>query len=76
MGRSSGSINTTRWTGVRAVGVKGIKRAGRADVYNLEVADTHCFSVNGGIVVHNCMDALRYFTQTIYVDERGLIYSE
>jgi len=32
----------------------------RQDVYNLEVDSTHNFIVNNGIVVHNCMDALRY----------------
>lgn len=30
------------------------------DVYNLEVADTHCFAVNGGFIVHNCYDETRY----------------
>lgn len=29
-------------------------------VYNFEVDGTHCFAVNGGIIVHNCMDAMRY----------------
>lgn len=29
-------------------------------VYNLEVDGTHCFSVFGGIIIHNCMDAMRY----------------
>ena len=26
----------------------------REDVYDLEVPATHCFAVNGGIIVHNC----------------------
>lgn len=29
-------------------------------VYNLEVDGTHCFSVFGGVIIHNCMDAMRY----------------
>ena len=28
------------------------------DVYNLEVEDTHCFAVNGGLIVHNCRYAI------------------
>lgn len=40
--------------------VKGIRPAGRADVFNMEVADTHDFAVNGGVIVHNCYDELRY----------------
>lgn len=47
------------------VGIKGIKSVGKAPVYNMEVDDCHNFSVNGGIIVHNCMDAVRYFVQTI-----------
>jgi hypothetical protein len=31
-----------------------IDPAGKADVYNLEVEDVHCFSINGGAIVHNC----------------------
>jgi hypothetical protein len=37
-----------------------IEPTGNADVYNLEVEDVHCFSINGGVVVHNC-DSCRYF---------------
>ena len=28
--------------------------AGTADVYNMEVDQTHDFAVNGGAIVHNC----------------------
>lgn len=38
---------------------------GRQPVYNMEVDEYHNFSVNGGIVVHNCMDDIRYFSATI-----------
>ena len=37
----------------------GIKKIGKADVYNLEVKRTHNFIANG-IVVHNSIDATRY----------------
>ena len=40
--------------------VKNVKRLGVADVYNMEVEGTHCFAVNGGLIVHNCVDSLRY----------------
>ena len=42
------------------VKIKSIEYAGKADVYNMEVDDTHDFVVNGGFVVHNCYDALKY----------------
>lgn len=32
----------------------------RKDVYDLEVPKYHNFSVNEGIIVHNCIDAVRY----------------
>ena len=40
--------------------VRKIEKCGKADVYNMEVDGTHCFAVNGGLVVHNCIDAVRY----------------
>ena len=50
--------------GTKGVGyatVEEVVYVGNQDVYNLEVADTHCFAVNGGLVVHNCPDALMGF---------------
>ena len=41
-----------------------MENAGVADVYNMEVEDNHNFAVNGGIIVHNCMDSTRYFVKT------------
>ena len=29
-------------------------------VYNMEVATDECYAVAGGLVVHNCVDPLRY----------------
>ena len=50
--------------GISCVGIKAIRKNGVADVYNLEVEDNHNFSVNNGLIVHNCMDAMRYFIKT------------
>jgi hypothetical protein len=47
--------------GPRTYAVVGwFEPAGTADVYNLEVEDTHDFAVAGGIIVHNCGDDARY----------------
>lgn len=40
--------------------IKSIKKAGRADVYNMEVEDTHDFVIQGGVIAHNCPDEVRY----------------
>jgi hypothetical protein len=45
------------------VKIAKIERAGKRDVYNMEVEDHHNFSVNGGLLVHNCIDAIRYATE-------------
>ena len=37
-----------------------IEPAGLADVYNMEVEDTHDFAVGAGVIVHNCYDEWRY----------------
>jgi len=37
---------------------------GVEDVYNMEVEDNHNFAINGGLIVHNCMDSTRYFVAT------------
>ena len=41
--------------------VKSITYSGKADVYNMEVEDTHNFVIEGGVIAHNCADATRYF---------------
>lgn len=46
---------------VGEVKIKSIRYAGKADVYNMEVDDTHDFIVQGGVVSHNCADEVRYF---------------
>ena len=47
----------------KAVGdikVKSVTYAGKADVFNMEVEDTHNFVIQGGVIAHNCADELRY----------------
>ena len=42
------------------VEIEEITFDGYEDVYNMEVECHHNFSVNGGFIIHNCLDALRY----------------
>ena len=49
---------------IKCVGVKSIKKVDPEPVYNMEVEDNHNFAVNDGLIVHNCMDATRYFVKT------------
>lgn len=58
---SSGLINTPK-TNVARVFVRSVCAHGKADVYNLTVAEHPEFFANG-ILVHNC-DALRYMVAT------------
>lgn len=68
--KSSKSINTQKLkpaqeavpvnSQIKTVRVKSVKFVGYEDVYNMEVENHHNFAVNGGFIVHNCMDALRY----------------
>ena len=56
--------------------VKNVKYIGKANVYCLDVPSTHCFLANG-IVVHNCLDSLRYAMYTHFFDkEQGSISAE
>ena len=41
--------------------IKSVRSAGRADVFNMEVEDTHDFVIQGGVISHNCADEWRYF---------------
>lgn len=41
------------------------------DVYNMEVEKYHNFSVNGGLIVHNCIDSVRYALSPVW-RRRGL----
>lgn len=40
--------------------IKSIRYAGKMDVYNMEVEDTHDFVIQGGVISHNCADEWRY----------------
>lgn len=57
--------NTKKQNAVHLVGVAKIEIEPNEDVYNMEVMGTHNFAVNGGVIVHNCMDDTRYFVMTI-----------
>lgn len=48
------------WRTVIAVVPDGVER-----VFNLETASTHLFTVCGGIVTHNCVDATRYALEPV-----------
>ena len=50
---------------------------GFEDVYNMEVEDNHNYSIEGGLIVHNCMDATRYFVATEgLVDKNEQTYND
>lgn len=53
------------------VPIASIKPIGKQPVYNMEVDEYHNFSVNGGIIVHNCMDATRYFVKTMRLVQKN-----
>ena len=40
--------------------IKSIRYAGKMDVYNMEVDETHDFVIQGGVISHNCADETRY----------------
>lgn len=49
---------------MNSIGVAKIEIDGYEDVYNMEVEDNHNFAIEGGLIVHNCMDATRYFVRS------------
>lgn len=53
------------------VSVEKVEREPNEDVYNMEVMGTHNFAVNGGVIVHNCMDDVRYFVNTVLRHKSG-----
>ena len=63
--------NTKKQNDVHLVGVAKIEVEPNEDVYNMEVMGTHNFAVNGGVIVHNCMDDIRYFANTIMKNKVG-----
>ena len=55
---------------INYVGIQDIKKIGKAPVYNMEVEKYHNFSVNDGVIVHNCMDSTRYFVRAAFAPSR------
>lgn len=66
-------INIKKPNIVRYVNVESVEPIGKEDVYNMEVKNHHNFSICGGFIVHNCMDASRYFVHTILVKSKAII---
>lgn len=61
--------------------VKSVTYAGKADVFNMEVEDTHSFVIQGGVISHNCADEVRYMCMSrpiapIVPAERRVIISD
>lgn len=66
--------NTKKQNAVHLVGISKIEIEPNEDVYNMEVIGTHNFSVNGGVIVHNCMDDIRYFVNTVLKNKQKKAY--
>lgn len=58
-------INTKKQNIARYAKIKSIEIDGEEPVYNMEVAGNHNYSICGGLVVHNCMDEIRYLASTV-----------
>lgn len=65
LGRARRGAALNAESSLKRVKIRSIKYIGKQDVYNMEVRDHHNFSVNGGLIVHNCLDSDRYFCYTI-----------
>ena len=55
--------------------VKNVRYVGKADVYNMEVDDTHDFVIQGGVITHNC-DSIRYFCMMRPIAPRIVVEEE
>ena len=66
--------NTKKQSAADLVGIAKIEIEPNEDVYNMEVIGTHNFSVNGGVIVHNCMDDIRYFVNTVLKNKQKKAY--
>ena len=67
----SSQTNIQKQNTVQSIGIERIEIVDDEDVYNMEVEDNHNFIINGGLVVHNCMDAMRYFCETINITHQA-----
>lgn len=66
--------NTKKQNAAHLVGIAKIEIDPNEDVYNMEVMGTHNFSVSGGVIVHNCMDDIRYFVNTVLKNKQKKAY--
>ena len=66
--------NTKKQSAAHLVGIAKIEIEPNEDVYNMEVIGTHNFSVSGGVIVHNCMDDIRYFVNTVLKNKQKKAY--
>ena len=66
--------NIKKQNAAHLVGIAKIECEPNEDVYNMEVIGTHNFSVNGGVIVHNCMDDIRYFVNTVLKNKQKKAY--
>lgn len=60
------SSRLTNIPGKSFVKIAKIEECGYEDVYNMEVNQTHNFSIESGLIVHNCRDAIRYGTEQFW----------
>lgn len=66
----SGVLVAEPSSAIKADKVSSIEYIGKADVYNMEVEEYENYSVEGGLIIHNCIDALRYSMQKIQFTNR------
>ena len=71
VGKRSSRISTAmRGSVPGSAQVLAVEKIGREDVYDLSVLRHHNFSINGGLIVHNCMDSARYLCYTLTTRSR------
>ena len=56
---------------IGSVKVMKVEFDGYEDVYNMEVENHHNFAVDGGFIVHNCMDSMRYAVYNQHRDNQA-----
>ena len=45
---------------INFVQLESITKLKNEDVFNMEVEENHNFVINDGLIVHNCIDSIRY----------------
>jgi hypothetical protein len=66
---------------MRAVTCLKVEEHEEVDVFCLTVPDTECFAIEGGLIVHNCLDAARYgcmsrpYVRSVEKTEAGRIFT-